>query len=146
MIGQLGGVLVMRQIDSSETVTVGDEVVTAGIELGGGVRSPYPKGLLIGQVVDVRRDANDVVQTAFLQPAAHLDKLEFVLVITDYEGGLPTDRAAADRLRRATARCRRGAAVLHPTEARGKCRRRSPGPAERARPRRADARLLPFRR
>jgi rod shape-determining protein MreC len=90
VIGQLGaGVLVMRQIDSSEAVTVGDEVVTAGIELGGGVRSPYPKGLLLGQVIDVRRDANDVVQTAYLQPAADLDKLEFVLVITDYEGGLP---------------------------------------------------------
>jgi rod shape-determining protein MreC len=90
VIGQLGaGVLVMRQIDSSEEVTVGDEVVTAGIELGGGVRSPYPKGLLLGQVIDVRRDANDVVQTAYLQPAADLDKLEYVLVITDYEGGLP---------------------------------------------------------
>jgi rod shape-determining protein MreC len=90
VIGQLGaGVLVMRQIDSSEEVTVGDEVVTAGIELGGGVRSPYPKGLLLGQVIDVRRDANDVVQTAYLQPAADLDRLEFVLVITSYEGGLP---------------------------------------------------------
>lgn len=90
VIGQLGaGVLVMRQIDSSEVVTVGDEVVTAGIELGGGVRSPYPKGLLLGQVIDVRRDANDVVQTAYLQPAADLDKLEFVLIITDYQGGLP---------------------------------------------------------
>lgn len=90
VIGQLGaGVLVMRQIDSSESVTVGDEVVTAGIELGGGVRSPYPKGLLLGQVIDVRRDANDVVQTAYLQPAADLDRLEYVLVITDYVGGLP---------------------------------------------------------
>jgi len=89
VVGQLGGVLVMRQIDATEKVAVGDEVVTAGIELGGGVRSPYPKGLLIGQVVDVRRDANDVVQTAYLQPAAQLDKLEFLLVILDYEGGLP---------------------------------------------------------
>ncbi len=89
VVGQLGGVLVMEQIDSGDVVVQGDEVVTAGIELGGGVRSPYPKGLLIGQVVDVRRDANDVVQTAYLQPAANLDKLEFVLVITDYEGGLP---------------------------------------------------------
>jgi rod shape-determining protein MreC len=83
------GVLVMSQIDSSETVTVGDEVVTAGIELGGGIRSPYPKGLLLGQVIDVRRDANAVVQTAYLQPAAALDKLEYVLVILDYQGGLP---------------------------------------------------------
>lgn len=89
VVGQLGGVLIMRQIDSTETVAAGDEVVTAGIELGGGVRSPYPKGLLIGQVVDIRRDANDVVQTAYLQPAAQLDKLEYLLIITDYEGGLP---------------------------------------------------------
>ncbi len=89
VVGQLGGVLVMEQIDSSDEIALGDEVVSAGIELGGGVRSPYPKGLLIGQVVDIRRDANAVVQTAYLQPAADFEKLEFVLVILDYEGGLP---------------------------------------------------------
>jgi rod shape-determining protein MreC len=89
VVGQLGGVLVMEQIDSSDQVALGDEVVSAGIELGSGVRSPYPKGLLIGQVVDIRRDANAVVQTAYLQPAADFEKLEFVLVILDYEGGLP---------------------------------------------------------
>lgn len=89
VVGQLGGVLVMDQIDSGEKIALGDEVVSAGIELGGGIRSPYPKGLLIGQVVDIRRDANAVVQTAYLQPAADFDKLEFVLVILDYEGGLP---------------------------------------------------------
>lgn len=90
VVGQLGaGVLLMRQVDSGELIVIGDEVVTAGIELGGGLRSPYPKGLLLGQVIDVRRDANDVVQTAYLQPAANMDKLEFVLVITDYVGGLP---------------------------------------------------------
>ena len=54
VVGQLGGVLVMSQIDSTEKVAPGDEVVTAGIALDGGVRSPYPKGLLIGQVVDVK--------------------------------------------------------------------------------------------
>ncbi len=89
VVGQLGGVLVMNQIDSSAQVGLNDEVVTAGITLASGIRSPYPKGLLIGQVVDVRRDANDVVQTAFLQPTADLDSLEYVLVILDYEGGLP---------------------------------------------------------
>lgn len=89
VVGQLSGVLVMDRIDATERIDLGAEVVTAGIELAGGVRSPYPKGLLIGQVVDVSRDANDVVQTAFLQPAANLDKLEYVLIITDYEGGLP---------------------------------------------------------
>lgn len=89
VVGQLDGALVMSKIDSTVTIQLDDEVVTAGIELAGGVRSPYPKGLLIGQVIDVARDANAVVQTAYLQPAADLDRLEYVLVILDYEGGLP---------------------------------------------------------
>lgn len=89
VVGQLGGVLVMRNIDATEDVQVGEEVLTAGIELVGGVRSPYPKGLLLGQVVDVQRDANAVVQTAYLEAAADVESLAFVLVITDYEGGLP---------------------------------------------------------
>lgn len=89
VIGQLGGALIMANVDSTEEIELGEEVVTAGIELAGGIRSPYPKGLLLGQVIDVRRDANSVVQTAFLQPAANLEKLEYVLVVLDYEGGLP---------------------------------------------------------
>jgi rod shape-determining protein MreC len=89
VVGQLGGVLVMRNIDATEKVTLGDEVLTAGIELAGGIRSPFPKGLVLGQVVDVSRASNDVVQTAYLDPAADLDRLETVLVITNYAGGLP---------------------------------------------------------
>jgi len=87
--GQLPGSLLMENIDSAVTVALGEEVVTAGIELAGGIRSPYPKGLLIGRVIDVRRDANEIVQTAFLEPAATLDRLEYLLVILDYRGGLP---------------------------------------------------------
>jgi rod shape-determining protein MreC len=89
VIGQLGGALIMQNVASTERIDLGDEVVTAGIEIAGGIRSPYPKGLLLGQVVDVRRDANSVVQTAFLQPPTDLEKVEYVLVVLDYEGGLP---------------------------------------------------------
>ncbi|MEO5705378.1 MAG: rod shape-determining protein MreC [Candidatus Limnocylindrales bacterium] len=88
VIGQLGGALVMQDVDAGTVVTLGEEVFTAGIELGGGIRSPYPKGLLIGRVVDVKLDPNEVVQTVFLEAAAPLDSLEFLLVITDYEGGI----------------------------------------------------------
>ena len=88
VIGQLGGALVMEDVDAAATITIGEEVFTAGIELGGGIRSPYPKGLLIGRVVDLKRDPNEVVQTVFLEPAAPLDRLEYLLVITDYEGGI----------------------------------------------------------
>ncbi len=89
IVGQAGGVLVMRNVDSAVEIGIDEEVFTAGLELAGGIRSPYPPGLVIGSVVDVERDVNDVVQTAFLAPAANLDSFELVLVITDYDGGLP---------------------------------------------------------
>jgi rod shape-determining protein MreC len=89
IVGQAGGVLVMRNVDSAVEIGIDEEVFTAGLELGGGIRSPYPAGLVVGSVVDVERDANDVVQTAFLAPAADLDSFDLALVITDYDGGLP---------------------------------------------------------
>src|SRR3972149_4536067 len=93
VIGQLPGSLLMRNINASASVGLGEEVVTAGIELADGIRSPYPKGLVIGRVVDVRRDANEVVQTAFLEPAASLARVGFVLGIIYYHGGLPPPAA-----------------------------------------------------
>jgi rod shape-determining protein MreC len=89
VVGTLEETLQMKNVDSTEGIELGEEVTTAGIELAGGIRSPYPKGLLLGQVIDVRRDANSIVQTAYLQPAANLQKLEYVLVVLDYQGGLP---------------------------------------------------------
>jgi rod shape-determining protein MreC len=88
VIGQLSSPLTMEKIDSTEKVDLGQEVVTAGIELKGGVRSPFPKGLVIGQIIDVKRDANAVVQTGYILPTADLEHLEYALVITNYHGGL----------------------------------------------------------
>ncbi len=90
IVGQTGDVLIMRNIDAAVEVTEGEEVYTAGIELNGGVRSAYPKGLVVGSVVDGEVSANDVVQTAFIAPAANLSSFELALVITDYQGGLPS--------------------------------------------------------
>ncbi len=87
--GGLGDTLVMDKIDATQRISIGDEVVTAGITLATGLRSPYPKGLVIGRVIDVQRDPNAVVQTAFVDPAVDLDRLELVLVITSYQGGIP---------------------------------------------------------
>jgi rod shape-determining protein MreC len=95
VIGQLQGVLIMSKVDAAVRIQLGEEVVTAGLELKAGVRSPYPKGLVIGQVIDFTRDANEVVQSAFLQPAANVERLEFVLVIVDYQGGLPSPEGPA---------------------------------------------------
>jgi len=89
VVGQLGGALIMQNIDSTEKVTPGEQVLTPGIEVAAGIRSPYPKGLVIGVVTDVKKDANSVVQTAYLLPTTDLDKVAYVLVILDYAGGLP---------------------------------------------------------
>jgi rod shape-determining protein MreC len=89
VVGQLGGALIMENIDSTEKIMAGEQVLTAGIQLPGGIRSPYPKGLLLGEVTDIKRDANSVVQTAYLQPTADLEKVAYVLVVLDYVGGLP---------------------------------------------------------
>jgi rod shape-determining protein MreC len=99
VVGDLGGTLVMDKIDATQQITLGNEVVTAGISLGEAVRSPYPKGLIIGRIVDVARDPNAVVQTAFIEAAVDLERLEVVLVITDYEGGIPgSDQLPTDDL------------------------------------------------
>jgi rod shape-determining protein MreC len=83
------GALEMTNIPATDEVNVNDSVVTAGIELETGIRSTYPKGLLIGTVVDVRRQPDQLFQTALLAPLATLDRLEYVLIIVNYEGGLP---------------------------------------------------------
>jgi rod shape-determining protein MreC len=85
----MGDLLEMTRIPASDVVNVGETVVTAGIELDIGVRSTYPKGLIIGTVVDADRQPNQLFQTALVAPFARLDRLEYVLIINGYEGGLP---------------------------------------------------------
>ncbi len=92
--GDLGGTLIMDKVDATRPIAIGDEVITAGIVLAGGIRSPYPKGLVVGSVVDASRDPNALIQTAVLDPAVDLDRLEAVLVITDYQGGIPVPSIA----------------------------------------------------
>ncbi len=91
--GRLAQTLEMTKIPSTDRVVLEDIVVTAGLDLGASVRSPFPKGLLIGRVIGVDRDPTEVVQTAFIAPAAPLDKLEYVLVITNFEGADPVSPA-----------------------------------------------------
>jgi rod shape-determining protein MreC len=92
--GQLDRPLTMDGISATETVVLGESVVTAGIDLGGDIRSAYPKGLLIGAVADISRSPNQVVQSALVQPAAPFDRLDYVLVVvgyqTEFENTVPT--------------------------------------------------------
>lgn len=80
--GQYGDALVMEWILQSDPVKPGDVVVTAGLGLGTELRSLYPKGLVIGTVVDVTKAEVSAYQRAVVAPAVDLRKLENVLVIT----------------------------------------------------------------
>jgi rod shape-determining protein MreC len=83
--GQLGGQLVMVQVDITDSLQVGDAVVSAGLELSGGAaRSPYPKGLLIGAVQAVQHDSNALTQTGFVRPALDFRQLDRLLVVRSY--------------------------------------------------------------
>ena len=80
--GQYGDTLVMEWILQSDPVKPGDVVVTAGLGIGTELRSLYPKGLVIGTVVDVTKAEVSAYQRAIIAPAADLRKLESVLLIT----------------------------------------------------------------
>ncbi len=81
--GQYGDTLVMEWILQSDPVKRGDVVVTAGLGIGNELRSLYPKGLVIGTIVDVTKADVAAYQRAVVSPAVDLRKLESVLVITD---------------------------------------------------------------
>lgn len=76
--GQAGSQPIMDYIAQEADVAVGDEVETSG--LGGN----FPKGLTIGQVIEVRQRDFDMYQQAVVRPTVDFNRLEFVLVITNF--------------------------------------------------------------
>jgi len=76
--GRAGAAPVMEYIPQDAEVTVGDLVITSG--LGG----EFPKNLVIGQVVEVRQRDYEIFQQAVVRPTVNFDRLEFVLVITNF--------------------------------------------------------------
>jgi rod shape-determining protein MreC len=84
--GQLGGQLVMLQVDVTDALAEGDAVVTAGLALArGAARSPYPKGLLIGSIQAIQQDSNALTQTGFVRPALDFRQLDRLLVVRAYQ-------------------------------------------------------------
>jgi rod shape-determining protein MreC len=83
--GQLGGQMVMVQVDVTDELTVGDTVVSAGLELApGAAASAYPRGLLIGTVTAVEPDTNALTQTGFVRPALDFGQLDRLLVVLSF--------------------------------------------------------------
>ena len=88
--------LKMEYLPSSAIIRNTDQVVTSGSTV-------YPRGLIIGNVVDAGFEETGVAKFALLRPAAEINTLEQVFIITKYttETGTtaettPTETTAAD--------------------------------------------------
>ena len=60
---------------AAEDVRVGDEVITSGVD---GI---FPKGILIGNIIDLHRPRHGVLQTARIRAAVDPGKIEEVMVL-----------------------------------------------------------------
>ena len=69
--------LKMEYLPSSAIIRNTDQVVTSGSTV-------YPRGLIIGNVVDAGFEETGVAKFALLQPAAEINTLEQVFIITKY--------------------------------------------------------------
>ena len=79
LLGSVTGDLTMEMIPQDLEIPQGEMVLTSG--LGGS----YPSNLYIGQVASVRRNENDLFQTAVVQPVVDFSALKAVLVITSFK-------------------------------------------------------------
>jgi len=79
LVGSVTGDVTLELIPQDIIVERGDLVLTSG--LGGG----YPPDLIIGQVVNVRSRDFDLFQQATVQPVVDFNRLQIVLVITNFK-------------------------------------------------------------
>ncbi|MFS0575360.1 rod shape-determining protein MreC [Sporosarcina sp. 179-K 3D1 HS] len=66
--------LIMKRIDSSFEVEVGQKVISSGL---GGI---FPAGLLIGEVTEVSTDDYGLTKLVYIRPAADFSMLDHVMV------------------------------------------------------------------
>ncbi len=77
--GSITGDISLDMVPQDATLQVGDVVLTSGL---GGV---YPPNLLVGQVISVRKLESELFQQAAIQPNVEFNRLQFVLVITNFK-------------------------------------------------------------
>ena len=70
----------MSYLPTSSVIRNNDQVVTSG-------STTYPRDLILGYVIDAGFDDTGVAKFALLQPAAEIDTLEQVFILTDYNAG-----------------------------------------------------------
>ncbi|MBE6916515.1 MAG: rod shape-determining protein MreC [Ruminococcaceae bacterium] len=71
------GMLRMDYLPSGAVIRNNDQVVTAGSTV-------YPRNLILGYIVDAGINDNGIAKYAVLEPAADIDALEQVFILTDF--------------------------------------------------------------
>lgn len=84
--GHSGTPLTPRMVNIARDADIvkGDKLITSGF---GGI---YPKGLLIGEVIDIVNEEGGLLKYAVLNPAVDFDRLEEVSVIVGSREPIPT--------------------------------------------------------
>jgi rod shape-determining protein MreC len=78
LAGTVSGDISLDMIPQEVVLAPGDVVLTSG--LGGG----FPTGLIVGQILTVRKRDSDLFQQATVQPVVDFSQLKIVLIITDF--------------------------------------------------------------
>ena len=81
--------LKMQYLPSDSIIRNNDQVVTSGSTV-------YPRGLIMGYVVDADFEDTGVAKYALLKPAADIDSQEQVFIITQYTSDVSTQNAATE--------------------------------------------------
>ncbi|HVP21388.1 MAG TPA: rod shape-determining protein MreC [Anaerolineaceae bacterium] len=76
--GSVTGEVTLNMVPQDVVLKPGELILTSG--LGGN----YPAGIVVGQVVTVRKRETDLFQTASIQPSVDLTNMPAVLVITNF--------------------------------------------------------------
>jgi rod shape-determining protein MreC len=76
--GTLGPYLIMKYLPEQADVKIQDTVVTSGLN------SVYPKGLIIGNVVEIRNEFSGLSLYAIIRPSVKLSDIEEVLIVTSW--------------------------------------------------------------
>lgn len=74
----LPGMLRMDYLPSGAVIRNNDQVVTAGSTV-------YPRNLILGYIVDAGMNDNGIAKYAILKPAADIDSLEQVFILTSFD-------------------------------------------------------------
>ncbi|MCG2706282.1 MAG: rod shape-determining protein MreC [Candidatus Omnitrophica bacterium] len=73
--GTLGNSLIMKYLPKGADIKISDVIITSGLT------DAYPKGLLIGEVIEVGEELSGLTRYAIIKPAVNLSSIEEVLII-----------------------------------------------------------------